>query len=576
MARVIGLDIGTLSVKAVAIEAGLRTWELIAVDEEPIVRHVARATAEADDDASSDEESTAPVPVADAEDDADALEALEWSYGEATLNAIRALHGRGALDGDSLFAILPADHALITRVNLPFASEREIAPVLAPQLEGRLPADVEDLLIDFMRGARLESGEYVVYAAGIEPAKLALLLAEMETTGADPRALDIAPFHLVTAGRALITTPHQAPVAIVDIGAETTGVVVFDATDVQYARTFQGGGERVTAALADVFSLDAETARAGKHREGFIDAGVTETAAPTGDDAVDVANACRAASKPLVRQLRRTLHAHATEWGEGVEAVYLCGGGAALPGLADYIAQSLGVPVMPLPTAVPAAEGVENFGEEGGRYVTALALALRGASGLRGSTMDARVGAFAFKGTYEYIRARVPQIAFGLATLLVLGVACIFGRIALANAESAALETALAGATSAVFGEEVTDPDEIASRFRLGTIRPSFMPTVTAYEVFLDATETVNATLNLGYDVAAEGIEVDLERRIFRITGTCDSAESVDTFEAQLAESECFREIERTELEQARNGDRFEFSVQANIECGAPATEDDE
>lgn len=576
MARVVGLDIGRFSVKAVVLETSMRAFELIEVVEEPIVRAAPdgddgeHAPGETQPTGHPAAEASAPEPVA-SDDEDDAFRGLD----PAALAALERLRDRGLFEADAIYTQLRPSDVLLTKVALPFSQPREIAAVLAPQLEGRVPAEVDELSIDFMRGGRLPSGEYAVYAAGVDPARLAIVLAELAGVGVDPRVLDVPPFPLMTAARTLVTEPITGPIAVVDIGAETTGVIIFDGADLQYARTFPGGGERATAALAAVFGLDADTAREGKHREGFLDASLPESEGPTGQDATDVSNACREASKGLVRQLRRTLHAHATEWGVGVSRVYLCGGGSMLPGLVDYVGQSLGVDTRPLPYDAPAV-ALGGFAEVGPRFASALGLALRGTTAPKGSEMNARVGDFSFRGSYEYVRQRAPQIALGLVAIAALGLAFAFGRIASLKAESSALDTALAEATLSVFGESVTEPNAIQSRFRLGAVRPSFLPERSAYAVFVSILSTVGDTVDLGYEVTASDVEVDMERRIFRVEGAADSAESVDTFEAELGALDCLRDIERNDLSQRRGTEGFTFALQGEVRCGGATEEESE
>lgn len=569
MARVVGLDIGTLSVKAVVVETSLRGYELVEVIEEPIVRLVEEPQTQPDGEPAAPDAEQPAGPAAAAESTEP-----DFSIGDAELDALERLVARGIGEADSVYMALRPSDVLLTKVGLPFSNDREIAAVLAPQLEGRIPAEVDELTLDFMRGGRQESGEYAIYAAATDPARLATVLGELGALGLDPRVLDVPPFPAMTAARGLITAPSEGPIAVVDIGAESTGVAIFDGDALQYARTFTGGGERVTAALRKTFGLDAETAREGKHREGFIDLATPETDAPTGQDAADISNACRAASKGLVRQLRRTLHAHATEWGTGVTTVYLTGGGSLLPGLAEYIGQSLGVETRPLPFDAPGV-ALAGFAEVGPRFTTALGLALRGAPSVKGSEMNLRVGEFEFRGTYEYVRQRIPSMAIGLVAVAVLGLAFAFGRMATLRAELAAVDTALAEATQSVFGESVTETSDIQRRFRLGSVRPSFVPDTSAYQLFVAILATVGNTVDLGYEVTASDVEVDLERRIFRVEGEADSAESVDTFETELSAVECLSEIERNDLSQSRGSEGFTFSVQGEIACGGEDEEED-
>lgn len=553
MARVVGLDIGRFTVKAVLLETSLRSYEVVEVVEEPIVLPPAgeepEPTETDEGEAAADEAVTDPNEL--------------YGFGEPTLEALRSLASRGVFEADAVFAALRHGDALITRLELPFGTKRDIEPILAPQLEGKLPTDVEEVLLDSMVGGRHEGGEYAVYASAIEPARLAIMLAELEDVGVDPKVLDVQPFPLLTVGRAL-APEGRGPVAVVDIGAEQIGVVVFDGKDLQYARTFSGGGERFTAALGDVFGLDPLTAREGKHREGFIDVGTEESDAATGHDATDISNACRRAAKPLVRQLRRTLQGHASEWGRGVEHIYVTGGSSLLPGLVEYLGQSLGVPASALP--FNSVNSVEGFNEVGNKFATALGLGLRGVTGVEGSDFNARIGPFAFKGSYEHIRSRLPQMLGAAAVLAMLSLAFIAGRIVMLKAESAALDEALAEATEPLFGEAVTDGDRIRRRFNLEANPPRFLPQQSAFALWSEIASAFIETGNLGYEVEAGAFEVDLERRVYRVEGIADSAESVDTFEAQLAAIDCVSTVNRNEM--SASGENFEFSINGAL-CGS-------
>ena len=562
MARVVGLDIGRFTVKAVVLETSLRSFELIEVVEEAIAPEPV------------EEPPPAPVEGEEVEDAPEVeLDPVEkYGFNVQTLDALRALGDRGVFEVDAIYASLRHGDAMLTRVSLPFGTKREIGAVLAPQLEGKLPVEVDEVLLDCIAGGRQPNGEFAVYAAAVEPPRLAVMLAQLAEVGIDPKVLDIQPFALLSVGRAMAPESSR-PVAVVDLGADQTGIVVYQGSNLQYARTFSGGGERFTAALADVFGLDFATAREGKHREGFIDVGTSESDGATGHDATDISSACRRAAKPLVRQLRRTLHAHATEWGTGVEHVYVTGGASMLPGLVEYVAQSLGVNASPLSFARPEVEAVHGFAEVGNKFSTAFGLALRGVASVDGSQLDARIGPFAFKGSYEHVRARLPQMVGALAVLILLSFTFALGRVVMLKSEAAALDAALAESTRPLFGEEETDGDRISRRFRLEAIPPPFLPTTSGYEVWSQIGNAFIETDNLGYSVVAGAFEVDMERRVYRVEGTADSAESVDTFEAQLGAIECVASVNRNEM--SASGDAFEFTINGAIGCGAEPGEDE-
>jgi hypothetical protein len=243
-----------------------------------------------------------------------------------------------------------------------------------------------------------------------------------------------------------------------------------------------------------------------------------------------------------------------------------------LPGLVEYLAQSLGVEASPLPFDRAEVEALPGLKDVGNKFSTALGLGLRGVTGIDGSKLDARIGPFSFKGSYEHVRARLPQMAGAIAVLILLSCTFALGRVVMLKSEAAALDVALAEATSPLFDEEVTDGDQIRRRFRLEAIPPPFLPTVSGYEVWAQIANAFVATENLGYSVVAGAFEVDMERRVYRVEGTADSAESVDTFEAQLGSIQCVSSINRNEMSAA--GESFEFSINGAIGCGGEEEED--
>lgn len=563
--RVTGLDIGRSSVKAVVIEASGRNWQLAEVVEEPIERPTT---------APDDPQATPPMgqPVAPPEDaeaapdpDED-VEVVVTGLDEPTRAALRRLAGHGVFDVDQIISALSDDDVYSATITLPFDGYREISAVLPPQLEGRLPVEAEDLVLDHMVSGKATNGENRVFAVAVDPGRLGLLLGDLNELGVDPRHLDVPPWSLF-ASLAALTPGSDEAVGIVDIGARTTNLLIAAGGNIQFARTMQGGGDRVTESLASMFDLPFDRAEDGKLREGFIDPQMREADGPTGDDAADIAQACRNGVKPLVRQLRRTLQAHASEAGQPVTRLYLAGGGATLPGLAEYIGQSLGVPTELIPRDTPELAAVAGFADVGHRFVAALGLALRGTSRPETSDLDLRKGAFAFRGSYDYLVQRAPSLAFGAVALLVAGLAFLFANNRLLAAEHNAVEDALSTMSESMFGESTADPGTIRRRMARGAALPGFVPERTATSLFVDIVNSAEETVNLGYSVRATDIEVDLERALVRVEGTADGAESVDEYQRVLAQVDCLYELRRDELSQRPGAEGFSFSIVGAATC---------
>lgn len=554
--RVTGLEIGAHSVRAVVLETGFRGFELVEVAEEVIV----------------EPEVEAPPPTDGEDGDAEATpldEPMPLGLTEGTRAAIERLADRGLLESDSVVTALPRDAVYLTEIELPFANPNQIRPILAPQLDGRLPEETDELLFDLMVGGEAAAGGHVIHVAATRPERIAIFLGELQAVGIDPRVLDLAPMPVFTTSR--LEQPEVTErVALVDIGAETTGLVVRYGEHVETVSVVGGGGEAITRALAATFDIDEATARAGKHREGFIDAGMPELAESSGDDRADTANACRRAMKPLVRRLRTTLHAHMTRIGAPVDRIELHGGTAALPGLAAYIEQSLGVPTTVYRAQHETLVALDGFEDVSHRFSAALGLALRAAPNTVGSRFDFRVGPFAFRGSYEHLQARLPELGIGTAAILAAALLLFFGRVAMLKAEQRQLDTALETVTTEMFGEAYTDPRSIQTQLMLAGAGPSLHPERSAHDHFVNLANVIGDMQDFGGEIRATTMEVDLGRYIFRLEGNAGSAEDVDELQTMLDEIDCLTDIERNDLSRDRDSG-FRFSVQGAIDCSAPA-----
>lgn len=558
--RIIGLDIGHYSVKVVVLSVSFRHWEVIEAAEELIEPGVDPSVPRSEDGL---EATTAPPPEGSERDRLDFLSA-------GALAAIGRLGQRGLLEGDAIITALPRDAAYLTHVSLPFDNPAQIAEVLPLQLDGRLPEDVEDLLLDFMVGGRVSESNQV-FAAAVSPAHIATIIATLSQVGAEPRIVDLSPFPLLTAACSNTDTADEVA-AYVDLGWRETGVVVARKSTIRYVRVFAGGGELITDALAETFGLEPAVARLGKHREGFIDAGQPESSATTGNDAADTANACRNAVKPLIKRLRTTLQATLGETGDVVNVLYLSGATAQLPGLAEYIAQSLGVRTEVLLPNAPGVATNAEFANNQARYASALGLALRGVPGTTGSRFNFRKGPFAFSGNYEFLRARAGALGVAAAAIVAASLIFGFGRFAQLRAERKALDAALATVTAEIFGEAIAEPRSIRTRLASATGGPVLHPSRSAFDVFVNAANVVGDMQDQQREVTARTVDVDFSRFIFRIDGEAANAETVDQLQRDLDSLECLGTIVRNDLSQAPGGSGFRYALQAPIDCGNPAS----
>lgn len=599
--RILGLDIGSRFVRGVVLESQGRNVRLVQLIEEPIeliesADHAATDDIARDHSAHNGDEDTSsapPTPVqqddtaaepssADeqpAEDgDEDSVETRPYidtidqrAWDDATRATVERILNHADFEIDWLIAAAPEGAFMFTTIELPFNADREVRSVLGPQLDDRLPGEDQDLHLDYMVAGKADDDEqWRIYAGGLAQREMAQIMAQWQSVNADPRIIDVAPFPIFTAGEWLAPSTDRS-VAYIDIGAHFTRIIIAHDGVLQMARTIPGGSEALFASIADAFEIPIESARMYQAATSTEDGDTAESDRLT--------SALERGLRPTMRDLRRTLTAHAARSERMVESIYVSGTALDLAALPQFITESLGMPIEVLRfdreevNTIPNARGVSH------RFTTALGLALRANPPESRSRFNLRNGDWAFRGAYAYITQRLPAILLLAGVLFFSLIFFLIARNALFKAEFRAADDGLAEISRQVFGVEVRDPNIVQNRLAQGVDGFGLHPDISAYEVVARISQAAQNTVDERMPIEMDNIDVDMSRRQVRISGVCDSANAAETFGSKLGQDNCLQSIQRTNLSQRRSDSKFEFSYTASVSCRTPdpdATDDED
>lgn len=262
----------------------------------------------------------------------------------------------------------------LTVPRMPMAQIRASLPY---QVQDTLPVPVGDLLLDFypvsdggdgngrsVRGLLIAALRESV-RANVEAIRLA---------GLEAVVVDVVPFALMRAMESQVKT--DGVVALIDVGASTTSVVVAERGVPQFVRVIKAGGDTVTGQLSESLGITVDEAEQLK---------VNIDPAQTSD--VPEEEAARRLllefERTLLRSLRTTLGYYMSgEDAKGVDEIVLTGGGARLRGFAAALSELSGVPVVEgKPFAgVTLGRGLHRFDEAEVDHTYAVALGLAMAS----------------------------------------------------------------------------------------------------------------------------------------------------------------------------------------------------
>lgn len=578
--RIVGIDLGTSSVKVVAISPKSRPPTARGQVSRPAFDVVAVGDVE--------------VPAPDEGQDAAA------SLQERQGTALAELKRRGLLDGDLFVVGLPGDAAAIKTLNFPFNDREKIAEALPFALESEIALDIDDVVHPYAfvdRGDDKQRKDAEVMCAYARKDAVQDVLDQLAIVGIDPRHVELdalalghlwdgvfathegdttsEPAELRTAGGTVIETADGAPApatAIVDIGHRRTSVCILREGRIVSAHTLLLGGADATRALARDIGLSLDEAERGKRKEAFIEVLGADAQFPEQRQISDV---LKKAHTPLVRRLRQIVQATISTSRLRVVKVILTGGGSRIVNLDRYLAEELNIRVTRArPLAQLLRQGapagnitVDATDVAGVEYAEALGYALSGLAGPRLATrVDFRVGPFAWKGDFDFLRERLPALgAWAAALLLVVGVGSIAQMVMLSRENDALLARQLA-LCEQITGEKTDSTSRCTAliRERINGTAGFQVPEVSAVDVFME----VSRRLPYADELKRKVTELDITSERVRLKGTTTTYEAIDTMVARLQGGRCFQLVEKGKARNI-NADTVEMNITINLDCAS-------
>lgn len=544
--KILGLDFGAHSIKAVVLEGSFRGWEVSAFASVPIgpaLESVAPASAPAGEGEAA--EGAVPASAGPVVED------TQVARDPRTMRAFALLAEQlGGLRADLSAVALPGLGAASPMITLPFTDVKKIEATLGFEVEGILPFDLEDALYDYQVLSQ-KDGKSELLVGVLRRDVFVEFLDELRDAGVDPRVVTLpglgaAPLLGELAGPGL---PEDEEIALLDLGFERGTLTIVhgsgserEAPILSFTRTFAAGGAELLALVEREHGLVGEAAEEWLRSSG------------------DVAT-LRRPLMVLLREVRQSLRAAQARSKRKLNRVHLSGSLARLPGLPEMLTAELGVPVERV--ALPGAAAAKIPAEQQPAYAQALGLALRAMNRVSGpgKALNFRKGELAFQGDLDYLKGKVSRLVGFAAVLLVLVGFNVWAQTRTTAAAEEKLDAALCETTTRVLGSCEQDFNVALSKLQGGDTKAAQIPTASALEVF----QTAVAGMPGESGLKLEEVDVTLER--MRLRGIVDSFDGVDQVVAGLKGNRCIGEVKRGRVQRNKE-EKIEFTLDALYVCG--------
>lgn len=243
---------------------------------------------------------------------------------------------KGVITTRRVAMALPAYRTFSRAIQLPKLSDAELREAVQLEVEQYIPLPLDDLYLDYnITRVTDKSMELFVIAVPKKIIDSYLALAKL---------LDVEPILIeptVVADSRFFAKDQQSdiPSIIIDFGSLTANVSIYDKS-ILTTSTVEAGGLIFTRAISDKLGINIKEAGDIKTKYGLGKSMVQK----------EVNEALGPSLQNIVSEIRRILRYYEEHYGAGshVEQIVTLGGGANMPGLADYLTDILKIPVRTL------------------------------------------------------------------------------------------------------------------------------------------------------------------------------------------------------------------------------------
>ncbi len=264
---------------------------------------------------------------------------------------LKAIFREAGIKPQKVRLVCSATGTYIRRLSLPSMPREELAEAIRWELKGQIPQPIEAMEVRFhILGERKEEGSSQLDLIAVACPQITLERFLTLAQGADLKAvhLDVAPFALWNLILTCQEKAFEEDMAILDMGAEKTGIYIWQKGVLQFSREIIPGGADFTRAIRDGLNPGEKPqlllTRAERIKQ-IIGVPVQGPFAQIPGENISIAKITflmRPVLEKLVGEISRSLEYFRLQiGGRNVNRLLLCGGGANMKNMAYYLSQEL-------------------------------------------------------------------------------------------------------------------------------------------------------------------------------------------------------------------------------------------
>src|SRR4051812_10442160 len=301
----VGVDIGSSSVKAVELQGKNGDFQLVSLGYEALE----------------------PDSVVDGQ-------IMELN---TVSNAIANIFNEHKIKTTKVAAGVNGHSVIVKNIVLPQMTGDELQESFAWHAEEHIPFDISDVNLDYHVTGSTPDAIHVLLAA-CKRDKIANLKQTIQLAGKQPAVIDVDAFALQNCYELNYEPQSGQVVALLNIGASTTNINILNGDRSVFTRDASFGGSQYTSLLQKELGLTFEHAEQVKRGMPL----------PEGSEERDISPILETVSDILALEVQKTMdfyRATVEDGGLAVEKILVSGGGSKLNGLIEFLSHRFDMPV---------------------------------------------------------------------------------------------------------------------------------------------------------------------------------------------------------------------------------------
>ena len=252
-------------------------------------------------------------------------------------NVVSNIFREHQIKSDRVVAGVSGHSVIVKNIVVPQMSEEELEESIDWHAEEHIPFDIADVSLDYQITGRTHDALQVLMAA-CKRDKIANIKQAIQLAGKQPVVIDVDAFALQNCYEVNYQPTPGEVVALLNIGAATMNINILNGTKSVFTRDVSVGGNQYTGLLQKELGLPFEQAESTKRGMPL----------PEGTEEREIQPILETVSDILALEISKTMdfyRATAEEGEAAVQKILVSGGGSKLTGLIEYLAERFEIPV---------------------------------------------------------------------------------------------------------------------------------------------------------------------------------------------------------------------------------------